>query len=209
MKKNIIPKIVFGILIIILIVTIVIALTQKNKDLTIKMYKDICEKENYTFSMTEENLDIDYDLTISKRQEDMSIEAKSDDEHTTTLIKNGEAYYIMHLEKEYYVYDSSYEIGADLIRSGLAGIDEEKYITGNEKINGKSYYYEEYEGIPTFIIWSHYDDESSIKTRFYFDKGNIVYIKTIIDESDELLKIEFSDEVDDSSFEIPDDYAEM
>jgi hypothetical protein len=208
MKKNIIPKIVFGILIIILIVTIAIALTQKEKDMTVKMYKDICEKTNYTFSMTEENLDIDYNLTISKRQDDMSIEAESDNEHTTTLVKDGAAYYVMHLEKEYYLYDSS-QIEADIIRSGLAGIEDEKYVTGNEKINGKSYYYEEYEGIPTFIIWSNYDDESSIKTRFYFDKGNIIYIKTIIDDIEELLKIEFTDEVDDSVFEIPNDYAEM
>lgn len=208
MKKNIIPKIVFGILIIILIVTIAIALTQKEKDLTIKMYKDICEKTNYTFSMTEENLDINYNLTISKRQEDMSIEAKSDNEHTTTLVKDGTAFYVMHLEKEYYLYDSS-QIEADIIKSGLAGIEEDKYVTGNEKINGKNYYYEEYEEIPTFIIWSNYDDESSIKTRFYFDKKNIVYIKTILGDTEELLKIEFTDKVDDSVFEIPDDYAEM
>ena len=83
-------------------------------------------------------------------------------------------------------------------------------LSGYEKINGKQYYYEEYEGITTFIMWSNYEEESSIKTRFYFEHEKIAYIKTIIDDSEEeLLKVDFSDEVDDSLFEIPDDYAEI
>lgn len=208
MKKGKIPKIIFGILIIILFVVVIFAITHKEKDLTIKMYNDICQKENYTFLMKEESLDINYSLTISKRKNDMSIEAKSDDDHTTTLIKDGTAYYIMHLEKEYYLYDSS-EIDADIIKNGLNGIDEESYTRGQEKINGKNYYYEEYNDISTFFIWSKYDEEKEIKTRFYFNNGKIVYIKTISEDTEELLKIEFSDNVDDSVFEIPNDYAEM
>lgn len=208
MKKGKIPKIIFGILIIILFVVVIFAITHKEKDFTIKMYNDICQKENYTFLMKEESLDINYSLTISKRKNDMSIEAKSDDDHTTTLIKDGTAYYIMHLEKEYYLYDSS-EIDADIIKNGLNGIDEESYTRGQEKINGKNYYYEEYNDISTFFIWSKYDEEKEIKTRFYFNNGKIVYIKTISEDTEELLKIEFSDNVDDSVFEIPNDYAEM
>ena len=208
MKKGKIPKIIFGILIIILFVVVIFAITHEEKDLTIKMYNDICQKENYTFLMKEESLDINYSLTISKRKNDMSIEAKSDDDHTTTLIKDGTAYYIMHLEKEYYLYDSN-EIDADIIKNGLNGIDEESYTRGQEKINGKNYYYEEYNDISTFFIWSKYDEEKEIKTRFYFNNGKIVYIKTISEDTEELLKIEFSDNVDDSVFEIPNDYAEM
>ena len=208
MKKGKIPKIIFGILIIILFVVVIFAITHKEKDFTIKMYNDICQKENYTFLMKEESLDINYSLTISKRKNDMSIEAKSDDDHTTTLIKDGTAYYIMHLEKEYYLYDSS-EIDADIIKNGLNGIDEESYTRGQEKINGKNYYYEEYNDISTFFIWSKYDEEKEIKTRFYFNNGKIVYIRTISEDTEELLKIEFSDNVDDSVFEIPNDYAEM
>ena len=53
-------------------------------------------------------------------------------------------------------------------------------------------------------------DEATIKTRFYFDKkDNLVYIKTLYgDNNEELLKIEISNEVDDSIFGIPSDYAE-
>lgn len=207
MKKSVIPKIIFGILIIGLITAIVIAVTQKEKDLTVKMYQEICEKQNYTFSMKEENFDQNYTLTVAKRQDDMCIEAKSDTEHTTTLIKQGAAYYVMHLEKEYYLYDSN-QIDADIIKNGLEGIEEETYRSGNEKINGKSYYYEEYDGISTFIIWTNNNEESSVKTRFYFEKGKIVYIKTILGDVEELLKIDLSDEIQESMFEIPEDYAE-
>ena len=73
MKKGKIPKIIFGILIIILFVVVIFAITHEEKDLTIKMYNDICQKENYTFLMKEESLDINYSLTISKRKNDMSI----------------------------------------------------------------------------------------------------------------------------------------
>ena len=54
-----------------------------------------------------------------------------------------------------------------------------------------------------------YDEQNEIKTRFYFDNGKISYIKTISGEDEELLKIDFSDNVDENSFEIPDDYAEL
>ncbi len=208
MKKSIIPKIIFGILTIILIVAIIFAITHKEKDLTIKMYNDICQKENYTFSMKEENMDVNYTLTISKKNQDMSIETKSDEDHTTTLKKDGIAFYVMHNEKEYYQYDGS-EVDADILENGLSEIDQKKYVKGHEKINGKSYYYEEYEDIGAFFIMSKYNEEDKIKTKFYFDNGKIAYIKTTSGENKELLKIEFSDNIDEKSFEIPDDYAEL
>ena len=64
MKKNVIPKIIFAILIIVLIVMIILVILQKPNDLTVSMYQAICEKQNYTFSMVEENSDINYSLTI-------------------------------------------------------------------------------------------------------------------------------------------------
>ena len=52
-------------------------------------------------------------------------------------------------------------------------------------------------------------DEQVIKTRFYFDKdNNLVYVKTIYDGNEELLKISLSNNVEDSLFEIPSNYAE-
>lgn len=209
MKKNVVPKIIFTILIIVLIIMIILVINQKPRDLTVNMYHAICEKQNYTFSMIEENSDINYSLTIAKKENVMSIDSTTDDEHTTTLVEEDVAYYIMHSDKEYYLYDSS-QIDADILKNDLSGIEEAEYVSGYEKINGKKYYYEEYEGITTFIMWSNYEEGSSIKTRFYFDNKKIAYIKTIINDSEEeLLKVDFSDEVNDSLFEIPDDYAEV
>ena len=209
MKKNRIPKIIFAILLIVLIVMLLLVVFQKPKDLTINMYHAICKKQNYTFSMVEENSDINYSLTIAKKENAMSIDSTTDNDRTTTLVEEDVAYYIMHADKEYYLYDSS-QIDADILKNDLAGIEEETYASEYEKINGKKYYYEEFNGITTFIMWSNYEEESSIKTRFYFDQNKIIYIKTIINDSEEeLLKIDFSDEVDDSLFEIPDDYAEI
>ena len=52
-------------------------------------------------------------------------------------------------------------------------------------------------------------DESNIKTRFYFDsKDNLVYIKTLNGDQQELLKVKLENDVNDSAFEIPSNYAE-
>jgi hypothetical protein len=159
--------------------------------------------------MTEEDLNIDYTLTISRKGKTISIDTLSNEEHTTTLMEDEVAYYILHSKKEYYLYDND-EIDADILKEELFEINEKDYTYGYEKINGKSYYYEEYEGITAFIMWLDYNEEESvIKTRFYFDGTNIAYIKTTIDNDEELLKIEFSDGIDNSLFEIPSDYAEI
>ncbi len=47
------------------------------------------------------------------------------------------------------------------------------------------------------------------KTRFYFDGDKLVYIKTIIGDKQEVLKVDLSYNVDSKLFEIPSDYQEM
>ena len=61
-------------------------------------------------------------------------------------------------------------------------------------------------------------DNSSVKTRFYFDKNELVYLKTIYDvineetgertQEEELQTVKVEYEVEESIFEIPADYAE-
>ena len=52
-------------------------------------------------------------------------------------------------------------------------------------------------------------NDTNVKTRFYFDsKNNLTYIKTILDNKQELLKVTLEKDVKDSIFEIPSDYAE-
>lgn len=209
MKNNVVPKIFFLSLIIIVIVSIIIAIKENNKERTVLMYNNMCHKDNYTFTIIEENKDINYSLTIAKKGNYMSIDTKSNDEHTSTLVKDDIAYYIMHNEQEYYLYDSK-EIDADIFTSDLKGIDQKHNTKGHEKVNGIKYSYEEYEDITAFIMWLDYNqEENKVKTRFYFDGNDIKYIKNIIDGEEELLKVDFSYQVRDEIFDIPENYAEL
>lgn len=208
MKKNK-AKIFFGLLIIILIISIIVAIMQNNNDRTIKMYDSIINKEDYCFTMEEKNKDINYKLTVAKKASYKCIDVKSNEEHTTTLIKDDIAYYIMHDRQEYYLYDSK-EIEADILIDDLKELDQKEYKIGHEKINGKDYYYEEFEDITEFIMWIEYDeDEEKVKTRFYFEGNNIKYIKNITQDEEELIKVELSNKVDEELFEIPKEYAEL
>lgn len=207
--KKLIPKIFFFVLFIILVISIIIAITQNTHDRTIKMYNNLINKENYTLKIVEENKDINYSITMAKKDSYTSIDTVSNDEHTTTLVKDDIAYYVMHNTGEYYLYDSK-QIEADILIDDLKEIDKKEYKKGHETINGKDYYYEEYQGISAFILWlDHEEDENEIKTRFYFDGNNIKYIKNILEDEEELLKVELLTKVEDKLFEIPSDYAEI
>ena len=85
-----------------------------------------------------------------------------------------------------------------------------EHTNGTEKVRGKKYDYEEYDGSSMFLLSNSLNlDENDVKTRFYFDKkGNLVYIKTIYGDQHELLKVSLNKSVDSSVFDIPSDYAE-
>ena len=53
------------------------------------------------------------------------------------------------------------------------------------------------------------EEDQEVKTRFYFDGDKLVYIKKIIGDKQELLKVDISDNVDNNLFEIPSDYKEV
>ena len=209
MNKKVMSKVIFIILIVILIISIIFAIANNKKNLSKAMYKKICEKSIYTFSMEEISNQIEYKLTIARKQGSICIDSLSQDDHTSTLVNEQESFYINHNAKEYFLYDIS-QIDADILKNDLKDIESQKYKTGHEKIENKNYYYEEYEGIGAFILLSDYNiEESSVKTRFYFEKDKIKYIKTVIDNAgEELLKIDFSDDIDENLFQIPEDYAE-
>ena len=49
---------------------------------------------------------------------------------------------------------------------------------------------------------------SEVKTRFYFNGLKLVYIKTITNDTEELLKVDLSYKVQNQNFEIPSNYVE-
>ena len=206
----------FSIIILIMVVLCVIAgvliANFNNNDRVIRMYNNLSNADRFTFSMEEVNSEIKYKMEISQRGKDVNIDMDSDGERTSTLILNDHAYYISHSEKQYYDYNGE-NIDGDIILSGLKEAVGKEYTTGKEYIEGKEYYYEEYSNITSFLILLDDYDEEVVKTRFYFDGDNIVYIKNIAKINgkidDEILKTNLKYEADDSLFEIPEDYSEM
>ena len=208
-KKTII---ILAFIVFLLIVAVILIFTSDNKSRVKSMYEKMIKNKNYTFSMEEKTSEIDYKVSMIQKDNDICIDMYSDEEHTTTLILENKSYFIMHDEKEYYD-NGDDKIDSDIVLSSLKKILQKPYATGKEKINGITYYYEEYENDETdFIIFANINEESNIKIRFYFNGNNICYIKNIItseeEKQEELIKTDLKYKVDDNLFNIPEDYAE-
>lgn len=210
MKKKIII-IVSIVVVILLIAGIVFFVISKNnnEDQTsklLKVYNDLRANQTYTF--TRQNGD-QYKYSFSKKNNQTRIETDTGDgNRSTTIIKDGNTYLLLHEDKEYYLYANN-EIESNILEDQLAILENAEYSTGKEKINGKSYKYEEYSNFSDFITSTNKDmDESQIKTRFYFDnEGNLAYVKTMV-EGEPYLSVNISYNVSDDLFVIPSDYAE-
>ena len=216
-------KLIVLTLIIISIFAIIVAVVMLNtpKDLTLKMYEKITNSPKFTLTMdVESNEGYEYKIIIAERETDISMDVTTkydeEEQHTTTLVSDGYAYYIAHNDEEYSIIDSG-EIDLDESIPMLSDIDKKEYIKGKENIRGKTYYYEEYEDISTFLMLINLEEgeeEEKVKTRFFYDKdGNIAFIKNIIerseDKSEELIKVSCEYDANDSLFEVPESYAEI
>ena len=135
------------------------------------------------------------------------IETTSNDEETKYIVKNGNTYFLVDDTKTYYTYSNN-QTNLNMVTRGLERIKDLEYQTGREKINNKNYYYEEYTGLTDFAMGDFTEDSEDVKTRFYFDNDELVYIKTIEGDKQELLEVNISYDVDQNSFQIPSDYNE-
>ena len=206
-KKKLIFIIIFILIIIAIIFTISRIVIDNNTHRLEEIYEKLSSSSSYCFQMEQEN---NKNKTIMAKKDDKSIiDQYSADSHIATLEKDNCSYLILYDREEYYVYGSS-NIEQNILIDGIKEIVDKPYTKGKEKIMGKQYKYEEYNGSSTFMISSTLDlNEEDIKTRFYFDsKGNLVYIKTLHGDQQELLKVSLTTEVDDSLFEIPSNFAE-
>lgn len=215
MKKN---KKILLIVVIIIIIGIVFGISKiisKRNDKTQKLskiYEELNTSQTYLFEI-EQNSN---NKTIMAKKDDKTLidqylkdnESKTES-HTTTLVKDNNTYFILHNREEYYVYEQN-NVEQNILTDGIKEVLNKDYTTGEEKIKGKKYKYEEYNGSTMFMITNTLELEGTdIKTRFYFDKnGNLTYIKTLYGDEVELLKVKLENSVDDSLFEIPSNYAE-
>lgn len=207
MKKKRIGKFIIAVLII---VAIIIAKIISNKNEQTKYLAQLYDKLNvsqtYLFEMES---DENNKTIMAKKGDKTIIDNYSENSHSTTIVKDDNTYLVLHDREEYYIYEQN-NVEQSILTDGLAEIKDKPFTTGTEKVKGKRYSYEEYNGSTMFMSTSNTDiSEDEIKTRFYFDNdGNLKYIKTIKGSYQELLKINIVDEVDDSIFEIPSNYAE-
>ena len=215
MKKNKRIPLIVVILIIIAIVFIIFKLVSSKEDKSqklAKIYEELNTNQTYLFKMEQNS---NNKTIMAKKGDETIIDQYSKDSeskiesHTTTLVKDNNTYLILHDRQEYYVYQQN-NVEQNILTDGIKEVIDKEYTTGEEKVRGKRYKYEEYNGSTMFMITNTLElDESSIKTRFYFDNnGNLTYIKTIYGEDSELLKVKLENNVDDSLFEIPANYAE-
>lgn len=215
MKKN---KRIFFILVILIIIGIIFGIIKLvgNKEDKIqklaKIYEELNNNQTYLFEMEQNS---NNKTIMAKKGNETIIDQYSKDSeskvesHTTTLVKDNNTYLILHDREEYYVYQQN-NVEQNILTDGIKDVIDREYTTGEEKVRGKKYKYEEYNGSTMFMITNTLElDESSIKTRFYFDNsGKLTYIKTIYGEDSELLKVKLENSADDSLFEIPANYAE-
>ena len=215
MKKN---KGINLILVILVIIGIIFVISKiinnksSDEQKLAKIYENLKGSQSYCFQMERNN---NNKIIMAQKGDKTIIDQYSKEgenstqSHTTTLIKDNNTYLILHDRKEYYVYEEN-NVDQTILTDGIKEIMNKEFTRGNEKVRGKKYDYEEYNGSSMFMVSNTLNiNENEVKTKFYFDKDdNLVYIKTIDGDDNELIKISLSKDVDDSIFEIPSDYAE-
>lgn len=196
------------VLIIMIAIGVVIVNTVKNtpkeKSKMKELYSKLEASEQYKFTMDDgKNKTI-----IAQNGKNTIIDMYTEKEHVSTLVKDNNTYYILHDKEEYYTYEDN-EKDEKILLSELQPIVEKEATNGKEKIQGKTYNYEEYDGVSTFVNYIGLGiNTENIKTKFYFQGKNLKYIKTINDGEETLQKIDITYEAPSELFEIPNNYAE-
>lgn len=172
-------------------------------------YEKLKNSNEYNFSVI---LDEKNNTYYTKQNTRAYINSTYKGKNSKYIIKDGNTYLLKDSDKTYYTYTNN-EIELYKIELQINNIKDKDATSGKEKVEGKKYAYEEFAGLTDFYFDSIKEgvNEDNIKTRFYFDNNNnLVYIKTIIDENtQQLVKVDFSENVDNNLFEIPSDYEKM
>ena len=214
-KKIIIISVISVIVLAIIIATVIFLINRNNSkenqtysgDTKIARLYDRLNKEkmfSFTTTIDDNNKEI-----YAKSVDAAYIDTIYDGEESKFVIKDGNSYLLNDKNKIYYTYQNN-EMELNKVIEQLEEIKDTELVEGTENIEDKEYNYEEYSGFTSFAFkLSDEGDVENIKTRFYFDGDNLVYIKTITSNTQELLKVEIFDDVDENLFEIPSDYREM
>ena len=172
-----------------------------------KLYNELIEKKEYTYTATP-NSD-NYKQLYAKKDDNVAyIDTIYEGNELKFLIKDGNSYLLKDTDKSYFIYPNN-QTDLNKVTDVLLILKDDEHTDGEEEISGKKYKYEEYSQTTNLAIKEIEDVENNGKTRFYFDKDKLVYIKTIIGNYSELLKIEINYKIDNNLFEIPSDYTQF
>lgn len=170
------------------------------------LFEKLKTEQTYSFSAIYNS---ENKLFFAKQDDKAYIDNIVDGVETKFLIQNGNTYLIKDEDKTYYTYKNN-KSKINKIVDTLEELKDSEYEIGSETIDDKTYSYVEYNQLTDFAIMNTQKTKSSDtkKTRFYFDGNDLVYIKTIAGNIQELLKVSISKNVDKNLFEMPLNYEE-
>ena len=213
-KKKIITISVIAIVIVLVIGTIaVIVLNQANKKEDKKviigeLYNQIQENDKYTIETT---LDDNNKMYYAKSGNMAYLYSITNGDELKLLVRDGNTYLIKDDEQIYYTYQNN-ETELSRIAGELEELKNNEPVKGKEKLDNKTYNDDEYNTLTDFAIQDLADensqDEQNVKTRFYYKNDKLVYIKTIVGNKQELLKVDMSYDANNELFNIPSNYKE-
>ena len=169
-----------------------------------KLYDTLQASNSFSFETT---LDDENRMYYAKSNGSAYIDTIYGGRETRNVIRDGNTFLLVDESKTYYTYSNN-QTNLNMITRRLEEVKDLEYETGRERINDKNYSYQEYSGLTEFAMGDFTENSSDVKTRFYFDGDELVYIKTIEGEKEELLKVNISTDVDQNLFQIPSDYNE-
>ena len=209
-KKKIMLISVIVFILVILIAGLIWYFVSKEKEDILRLnqfYETLKAKDSYGFTTT---LDDNNKMYYATKDKKAYINTVYNGTESEFIIRDGNSYLIMDDVKSYYMYNNN-ETDLNKIEEELKNIKDLEHKNGKEKIENKTYLYEEYEVLTTFTMMdtSEIKENEEVKTRFYFNGDKLEYIKTIIGEKQEVLKIDVSYNIDNKLFEIPSNYSEM
>ncbi len=215
-KKKIIIAVssVIAILVVCLIIFLVVnnqsktnASDEENRTNTrlSKVYEKMNDKLTYSFEAT---LDNENKMVIKRKNNQARKDLTLEGELTTQIVRDGNTYLLQEDTKKYYEYLNNELELTELATIIQDLINNQEPTKTQEELDGDKYECEEYKGTSYFwlepIEQSINEEETTIK--FYFKGNNLKYIKTTINDKEELLQVNIEYNVDDSEFEIPSEY---
>ena len=212
-KKKIILIAIIAIIVIAIIIGAIVLVnnqTKNNQGETTqisKLYEQISNVKEMTFSQT---IDNNNKIVTAIKNNNGYKEVTTNGKTRKYIVKDNNTYYLDETEKIYYTYQNNDTILTEIKEKFETLKDVTQISKGKERINGKSYKYEEISNCQDFL----FNNELSVnnleyaKTRLYFDNDNLVYIKTIVGDNEEIIKIDISYNVNNDYFNIPKDYSD-